>query len=97
MDKKTAHISVDAVQVCTGKLKAYSDQLDAFKKHLDQEVQTLGQVHLDQNFGKFYKYFQEFWPEIVKFKKDIEKFNQYLHGKKDFINNEYNKIAIKKH
>ena len=96
MDKKTSHIEKGAVGACTTKLKLYSDQLDAFKKGLDQKVADLGQVHVDQNFGKFHKYYTDFWPEIEAFKKDIEKFNAYLFSKIDLINNEYEKIVVKK-
>jgi len=96
MDSKTGHIDVPATEIAIKKLNHYSEQLDAFKKQLDSEVQSLGQIQLDPNFEKFYKYFQEFWPEIVKFKKDIERFNSFLSAKKEFINQEYNKIGIKK-
>jgi len=89
-------LRIKAAEIAISQLNHYSEQLDNFKKLLDAEVSKLSDVHLDPNFEKFYKYFEEYWPEIIKFKKDIEKFNSFLISKKDFINNEYNKIEIKK-
>jgi len=96
MDKKTGHVDIPATEIAIKKLENYSDQLDVFKKQFDNQVQILGQFQLDPNFEKFHKYFQEYWPEIVEFKKEINRFNAYLRTKKKFMDQEYNKIAIKK-
>ncbi|HCA44022.1 MAG TPA: hypothetical protein DEP28_12315 [Bacteroidetes bacterium] len=92
---KIGHIDIPATEITIKQLNDYSKQLDDFKKYLDSEVDSLGQVHLDQNFKKFYDYFQKFWPEIVVFKKEIDKFNEFLWAKKEFINEEYAKLGIK--
>lgn len=95
MEDKTGHLDIPATEIAIKQLNHYSEQLDIFKKELDNEVAKLQSVHLDPNFDKFYKYFNEFWPEIVKFKKEIDKFNGYLFSQKELINKNYNTIVIK--
>jgi hypothetical protein len=97
MAKKTnAIITTDAVTPCIDSLNNYSLQLKTFYDKTVQAFVDLGDFHQDQNYVKYEQYFNEFWPQIEIFRTEIERFNQYLIDKKEYILKEVLTISINK-
>lgn len=95
-DKSKSHITTDAVTPCIDSLNQYSEELKSFYERTITSFNNLGDTHKDQNYSKYEQYFNDFWPLIEEFRTEVERFNQYLIEKSNYISNVYNEVSIKK-
>jgi pyoverdine/dityrosine biosynthesis protein Dit1 len=94
--KSEGHVTSDALQIGINNLNDYCNQLKIFYEKTNIAFDELGETNKDQKYDEFANYFDAFFPELEKFRNDIEVFIEFLERKKKFIEGEYADVAIKK-
>ncbi|MBS9783540.1 MAG: hypothetical protein KGV46_03200 [Pasteurella sp.] len=90
LKKTESYVTVPALKLGIEHLGKYAEQLSGFDKHIREAADRLGDSNKDQNYEKFMDYFDEFWPKIMEFRKDVLEFNEFLNYKKKFIEDSLN-------